>query len=452
MQSSLSLPNELLHYIIEYIAYTPPVPPGHASSKSLFKRASRELLELSVVDWRLRRACLPFLFANIKVLFNRDATNFKNYIALFSRFTKVLVIGSHSISGAGDQIMSQMIPQLAHLFFVELCDSRLRTDLLKTMLAHPTVASILVNDLPDESICNDDLSKIISGYQNNLHAFSPRFQLYSDRGMRLACLKLCDFDSHSLDSRLFSSRSLQGLEKIQVNQDADPLSPSLLSELSSIHPNLNECWLLEYELFRRRSSRQRTPFLSFFLEESQKQNLKQFFSIEEVGLHRSSGRPSHEWYVMALTLKITCSNASLLETLTLAASSFPKLKFLTLDLDSNAKAVYDISDLASVFARFSCLRVLYFCNVIRWISFEPTNLPSVQQMEHKVSLLTGCLAKTVKTLDSFHIDEHSHKGEKLGPCTDWSLQAWLHVLDSSREVGGTLLITNWGPKLPELEP
>ncbi|KAJ3835469.1 hypothetical protein F5878DRAFT_644331, partial [Lentinula raphanica] len=61
----MQLPNELLHSIIEYIAYTAVRPdlPSH----SLLRRASPELLALSVANWRLRQVCLPLLFANIRI-------------------------------------------------------------------------------------------------------------------------------------------------------------------------------------------------------------------------------------------------------------------------------------------------------------------------------------------------------------------------------------------------
>ncbi|KAJ3772881.1 hypothetical protein FB446DRAFT_845216 [Lentinula raphanica] len=450
MQLYSSLPNELLHSIIEYIAYVPIVP-GHSSfSKSWFRCASPELLVLSVVDRRLRRACLPFLFANIKVKTGWDAMNLKNHLALFSRFTKVLDIGIFpALPETGDQNISQILPQLKHLLYVELDDCRARTDLLRTIIAHPTVTSILVYDLPDESMCNDDLSKVISGcHTASDYAFSPHFQKYSNRGMRLASLKL---ESHlgSLNGSQFTSQNLFGLKEIQADMGDGLLQSSWLSVLSATHPNLSEFWLLNE---RHRSAHRTTPFLSSFLEESHRRDLRKFFFIEEVGLRRALGRSSQGWYVMKLILKTTESSTSLLEILTLAASSFPKLEVLTLNLGLH-KAMYDIGDLASVLALFSSLRVLYLGDVFRRINFESRNTPSVlrvdsrdirtvpkAQAEHKLSLLTSCLAKQVRTLDSFHIEEQGYEDGKLGyrRYRHWSLRGWLHVLNSNREVGGTL--------------
>ncbi|KAJ3964641.1 hypothetical protein EV361DRAFT_41936 [Lentinula raphanica] len=111
------------------------------------------------------------------------------------------------------------------------------------------------------------------------------------------------------------------------------------------------------------------------------------------------------------------------------------------------------SDSAPTLALFSSLRVLYLGHVFRRINFESRNTPSVlrvdsrdirtvpkAQAEHKLSLLTSCLAKQVRTLDSFHIEEQGYEDGKLGyrRYGHWSLRGWLHVLNSNREVGGTL--------------
>ncbi|KAJ3966456.1 hypothetical protein EV361DRAFT_935156, partial [Lentinula raphanica] len=156
--------------------------------------------------------------------------------------------------------------------------------------------------------------------------------------MRLASLKL---ESHlgSLNGSQVTSQNLFGLKEIQADMGDGLLQSSWLSVLSATHPNLSEFWLLNE---RHRSAHRTTPFLSSFLEESHRRDLRKFFFIEEVGLRRALGRSSQGWYVMKLILKTT-------ESSTFAASSFPKLEVLTLNLGLH-KAMYDIGDLASVLA------------------------------------------------------------------------------------------------------
>ncbi|KAJ3710794.1 hypothetical protein C8R42DRAFT_690337 [Lentinula raphanica] len=370
--------------------------------------------------------------------------NFRDCLALFSRFTKVLVIDCFSRSGTGDRILSQTLPQLEHLFFVELRNGATSPDLLRTILAHPTVTSVLVNNLPHESMRNDDLSKVIFDYQTARHAFTPHFQMYLNQGMRLACLELPILTPFGVVQSDF--KILNGLEKIQVHTsmvtDLELISSSWLSALSSMHPTLNEFWFLHYT--HDRSARQTTPFLSSFLEESRKQDLEKFITIRRFGLCRALAHASQEWHVMGLVLKPKLLCTSLLEILMLTASSFPKLKTLTLDLIL-LDTMHSINDFASVLARFPSLRVLCLKNVFRQINLE-SDMPLAQidsstngldvpkdHAEHQLLLLTSCLAKQVRTLDSIHIDEQSYEQDN-----PWSLRGWLHVLNGNREVGGTL--------------
>ncbi|KAJ3845412.1 hypothetical protein F5878DRAFT_599477 [Lentinula raphanica] len=451
MDSYLPLPNELLHSIIEYIAYTPTVP-GHPSSRSLFKQyASPELLVLSETNWHLRRACLPFLFANIKVKNNQDATNFKDYLALFSTFTKILVIGAFdSLHGnrIEDKTILHFLPQLQHLFSVELHDCHARTDLLRTIIAHPTVTSVLIHELPDESMCDDDLSKVLYGYQTSPCVFSPRFEMYSNRGMRLACLELFNLDS--LDKDQSNSEIFSGLEEIRMYMGVDLISSFWLSALLSTHSTLKDLWLLNYT--QHSPVHREIPFLSSFLEEAEKQDLEKFFLIRQVGLRRALGQTSsREWYVMELTLKTTYMSTSLIEILMLVACSFPKLEVLTVDLDLH-ETMYDIDVLASVLARFLSLRILYLDNFFRRITtFESREMPHVHRtgakdaleapkshVEHRLSLLTSRLAEQVRSLDSLHINEMGYEYDMVGSRRYWFFQGWLHVLNSKREVGGNL--------------
>ncbi|KAJ3816586.1 hypothetical protein F5880DRAFT_1512533, partial [Lentinula raphanica] len=154
MPSHLSLPNELLQAIIELIAYTPQLP--NSTSKSLLNSASPELLALSVANWQLRRICQPLLFANIRILRSKDAKKLKSdaHLKLLSKFTKFLAINMFFRSAeTGYSIVSQSLPQFKQLLRVELPGCRRRPALLKVILAHPTVTSVLVNELPDESLC-----------------------------------------------------------------------------------------------------------------------------------------------------------------------------------------------------------------------------------------------------------------------------------------------------------
>ncbi|KAJ3756202.1 hypothetical protein EV360DRAFT_72179 [Lentinula raphanica] len=130
-------------------------------------------------------------------------------------------------------------------------------------------------------------------------------------------------------------------------------------------------------------------------------------------------------------------NISYLEILALVASSFPKLECFHLIFRYYHDAILDIDDLGSVLACFSNLRVLYLCTAFKYFN----TMDGRAHDKSKLLLLTSILAKRIRTLDSIHINE-------MEPRATWNrirnfdlleyLRGWIHVLNSNRDVGGTL--------------
>ncbi|KAJ3711025.1 hypothetical protein C8R42DRAFT_728959 [Lentinula raphanica] len=448
------LPNELLHSIANYIAYTPNISNQRGSrNKSFFKHASPELLALSVVNWRLRRICLPFLLAYIKLRHDKDVKKLENDLSLCAKFTKNLVIGRFgALTQDGERITSRVVPRLEQLLNVELPDCWDRSDLLGIILAHPTVTSVLVNEEPHVSMRAHDLSKVILDYTNSTSAFSPQFTTYFERGMRLKCLGLA---TDSIDNRL-QSHHFPGLEEIKIYMFKADVSFSWLSPLSSTYPTLTRLWLLQID--KDSLTHNAPPFLSSLVVESQRQGLQHVFRILGVGLRRAKpvDQESQDWRVMGLALRTTSAHKLLIETLALVASVFPKLEFLTLDLDRHQET-YNIDELASVLARFSSLRVIYLECVYERLNFGPgnenlmrpvqrdgsTHSDSLDELraraESGLLLFTSRLVKQAKSLDLVHIDDMGYDSAgSTRPAIHWHLRGWLHVLNSNRDIGGTL--------------
>ncbi|KAJ3756553.1 hypothetical protein EV360DRAFT_84838 [Lentinula raphanica] len=262
---------------------------------SLYKSASRELIALFVANWQLRQVCAPLLFANIAIHFYQNIPRLEEDITFLSKFAKILVLGN---SDMGDEIISQNLHQFKQLFRVELRSCREKTVLLGKILAHPTVTSVLVNELPAKSICRRDLSKMILEGISTSKAFSPDVEEYFDQGMKLASLELCQLDS--LDDQ-FGSKIIPGLKGIQMHPGNDSVSFAFLPVLSSTNPTLRKIYLFDFHgcYFPRHT----LPFISSFIEECQRQDLKNFFQIACVALRREIGQPSHVWYVMDLDLR-----------------------------------------------------------------------------------------------------------------------------------------------------
>ncbi|KAJ3820085.1 hypothetical protein F5880DRAFT_1590569 [Lentinula raphanica] len=449
----LSLPNELLSSIVEHIAYSPTLPDSaHAELQSIsrFKRTSSELHRLSVANWQLRQICVPFLFADIKIRSAEDAVNMKGQLSLFSQFTKILVIDfdTYDSDRTENQIMDQFVAQLEHLSYVELQSYQYSPLLLKTLLVYPTIKSILIRTVPNESLHNDDLSKVIVDTLIYPLSFSNIGNCLKN-GMRLARLFL--YYGPTLLDEEFGSRKFPGLEEIVILMGSLSTPFSWLSDLASTNPTLNKL-----HIHRNQLPSLSITLLTSFDNECERQGLKTSFVVEHVNLRKASGQSSHDWDVIGFTMS-TNPNASLVNILSLVASSFPKLEILSLNITKN-KEHYDAGALSSVLARCSSLRVVYLKNVFKWLRFgsaiearcfplaRPTRRATTVTLEvlevlacAEIALLqlTALLAKQVRTLESFSINDTGH-GLNSRSAERWYLVGWLHVLSFDRKVGGTL--------------
>ncbi|KAJ3752486.1 hypothetical protein EV360DRAFT_88705 [Lentinula raphanica] len=343
MQPFKLLPNELLSSVLEHIAYTSILPDSpfksEGSFKSSFKCASRELLALSVADWRLRRVCLPFLFANIKLRNVEVVEKMKDQLAFFSKFTKFLVIGTcDALTTNEEDIISQILPQLKQLSYVELWGRSVygRTVLIKTLLAHPTVTSVLVPDVDHESMDDEDLSKVT--LQETYWQLCPR--RYFERGMKLVRLNI----DRSFDSQLFLSEMFAGPKEMRITM-SNAVTSSFLSALLSTFPTLEELWP---HAFGHHFDARTPSCICPSIKKSQWPSLNEHDLIRRIGLRRTIGQPSDEWHVMGIAMVASAShaNTSLLAKLGVVASSFPTVENVTLDFSMiRYKFVYALSTL-----------------------------------------------------------------------------------------------------------
>ncbi|KAJ3966367.1 hypothetical protein EV361DRAFT_575082 [Lentinula raphanica] len=563
MPHLLALPNEILPFIVGYIAHSPMLP-RRPEFTSQLKTASPELLALSVVNRRLRQVCLPFLFANIKITRDEDVEAMETRLSWFSKYTKGLAIddagnvdsaedsddadaddtddASHSaiddaddsedtddadaddtddasnsaiddagngddsdnaghaedsvmadtddtddtshsaiddaghaddsdnVGHAEDSVMAdtddtsqtmyqntiRFLSELEHLSYVELQDCR-SPEVLRNILAHPKVSVVRVRELPDESMHDCDLSNVILDSQtyDPSESFS-NVEKCLDSGMWLASLRIKHPDE--LDAE-FGLRSFPGLRGLHI--DVDLLLPSFdwLSTLSSTHTTLYRVMIRDVNSTGRHPSvLHQTTFLSSFDAKSRSQGLEGSFTVERIGLYRAL--PEQEWEVTGLALRTILRSASLVDIISLVASSFPRLEELMLNLDEGENS-YKIDDLASAFAHFSCLNFVHLSNVFKRLSFDFGNdaimtseLIDSSRLHEKVLINAACaesgirqlaaeLAKRIRTLYSFHIEDTGliMVFPRFVPDQQWHIEGWLHVLNGNRDVGGKLGIS-----------
>ncbi|KAJ3816903.1 hypothetical protein F5880DRAFT_1512232, partial [Lentinula raphanica] len=278
-------------------------------------------------------------------------------------------------------------------------------------------------------LCDDDLSKVILQSEPSYCAFSPMYKKYFNQGMQLMCLDL--YKPDSFDEQ-FGSMVFSGLKKIQMHMGIIPVSFSFLNHYFARHT---------------------PPFLSSFIQESrsQQQDLTKLFIVRKVGLHRAIGLSSQEWSIMGLTLDTTFASTSLIEILTLTASSFPKLENLTLNLDDH-KATYDVHEFGTAFKQFSSLKTVSLHRAFKILNFGSDELlPPVRQLNPRVALDTlvahvetgtlwysSWIAKVTKSLEAIYIEDKDYEDQTSFVGNYWQLVGWFHVVNGIRDIRGVL--------------
>ncbi|KIK64947.1 hypothetical protein GYMLUDRAFT_258496 [Collybiopsis luxurians FD-317 M1] len=451
---TMLLPDELLLSIVEYLAFLPKLPD---SGSFQFKRVSPELLSLSVVNRRLRRICLPFLFATIHIKKAEDVKKLKNYCSTSSLFLELIRVLDltrfYSRTEERLNIICQALPQLRRLSHVYLVSFEPSTTLFKAIVEHPSVLTVSTESLcgiPFECL-QSDLSKIVlKQIQLDLSCHSY-LELYPNQGLRIEQLEL--YNPHLLDKK-FGLRTFRGLQELTLRLPGYPVSFSWLPAFTAAHPQLHKLRLVDH---RRRYFMRHTPtFMGSFIDESHRHGLTHNFLIKEVGLNSSTERPSREWCVTSLEIATTFRSTSLIDILQLLASSFPAVETLTLDLTDH-KDSYRIDDIADALHRFPCLRHLRLIQIFKRLESgrnEPWQsqrvLDPADEFKNKKILpanvetgliwFTSRIAKRVRTLDAFYIDQRGFKHEQTGTGFGWLLSGWLQVIGGNRDVDGELKI------------
>ena len=85
----LALPDELLHCLVQYLAYEPALP-DQGSLTPNSERVSFDLLSLSQVNCQLRRLSLPFLLAYVHIKYFRHLDRLKGLIRSNADYAKLI--------------------------------------------------------------------------------------------------------------------------------------------------------------------------------------------------------------------------------------------------------------------------------------------------------------------------------------------------------------------------
>ncbi|KAE9406388.1 hypothetical protein BT96DRAFT_1014896 [Gymnopus androsaceus JB14] len=448
------LPEELVHDIFSYLAYHPELRKQCEPPELQFEPDSTDILSLSLVNRRLRRISLPFLFASLRIKGLKDVKKLRDHGPLFSKYTKMLILRMlFLLDKEGAEILRQSIPHLKRLSCIDV-RSELSIALLSALHEHPSVSTILVasmRKLPKGS-AQFDLSKVVLKQSELVDPSHCWLAPKMERGMKVSQLLI---RHPELFTDEFGLRTFNGLCELDLLMSYLPVTVSWLPEFTAAHPNLKKIRFI----YERKDffSCHKLPFISSFVEEACNKHLSDAYYITRLSITRPAicSTSAQEWRATGLTIII---KSSLIEILSLLYSSFPEIQTLVLGFEGKStRESYYIDDVIAILRLFSSLEILgLHCSFKRldfgrrkpWRALahvgntDQLEAPSAADIaEGGIFWYTSRIAQRIPSLQAFDIHEEAYYNEDNCCGGRWFVKGWLHVLNSpngGREVVGTL--------------
>ncbi|KAF9073634.1 hypothetical protein BDP27DRAFT_1417105 [Rhodocollybia butyracea] len=300
-----SLPDELLHKTVDYIAYAP----EYDEQRVAWFRtpSSDQVIALSVVSHRLRRISLPFLFAYVFIdsTVKAERRDWCNAYPSLSKLIQYVVYLPHfliSLSLSDSRMIQfngvsfyqdteaelsklwcDLLSALDGLLCIEVGRySRLNTAILQALHDHPTLSKIIIasfQDLPQEVSLDDLSSIIIKSLESDFNFNWDAFGSYLARGLKIEHMYM---DNSFLDDSQIQLLTFRGLQRISLGRCGIREPMAWLPRFVSSRPHLKAIeWLWPLRSDNIPSS------LSTLMDTSDLQGLSSStFQINSVGLSR----------------------------------------------------------------------------------------------------------------------------------------------------------------------
>ncbi|KIK69314.1 hypothetical protein GYMLUDRAFT_35391 [Collybiopsis luxurians FD-317 M1] len=444
------LPEELLHLLAEYLAYNPDpvqreVPDIH------FKHATAEIRAFSMVSRQLRRICLPFLFAYVRIKYFKGIRSFRDQVlsnAQFGDSIKTLTIG-RIVDKEGCDIVRELLPRLKRLSWIHFYDIETDAALFTAIHNQKNIQTVVIDSLSNlPRVDSLQLSKVLLRRFDILH---PRhLEPLMSRGMQVA--QLTSFYPYLLQEEfvIYGSKKFNGLRELDLQMClSDPITLSRLSEFTSAHPLLRKIRFKDDAIsyFNRNSS---LPFTLRFMEQvRQQEELSSAFDLTKVVISREPSAKGclREWVVTELKIVV---KKSLDQILPIVRSSFPKLSVLSLEF--MGLLAYQIDDLINLIRTFPSLRAVGLWNSFAHLRFgkrkpwkrlratinQNYKMPGAVMAEAGMLWYTTRIAQAIPSLHAFFVHER-----EFPRVPGWQVNGWFTVQvspqDGSRSVVGRLV-------------
>ncbi|KAF5384595.1 hypothetical protein D9757_007441 [Collybiopsis confluens] len=471
----LELPDELLHQVIAGIAHLPQPPeyplgikarfPDPAQQLPGFKRNSRQLRSLSLVNRRLRQICFPFLFEYLHI----NSSNWRDIHAEFNRssfrfivdplnsvYSRVISFhGWNSDEADSSNLLCEFLPRLARLLRV-YWNSKFYNpaQVAEAFENHATLSTVLLTStkfLP--KFVSHPLSKfIVQEFEVNCDEDASEEEqidedYYFPNNLRLN--RLIIHHPEMLTHHRFNTRRYTGLHELTLYDAVSSISFSWFSDFVDAHPTLSHIWFYNKAYKEMpHSVVQIPPFLNPLLDKFRQPEIIEFFSIHSLKLSRDITKDSTDWIVTGIQIyahqkaredaddddseedeaagngtngneagssalpKVddTNSGLSLIDMLLLVYSSFRKVEILELYLAQYQRET-PFRRLVSVLSRFRSLRIVTWNNALFHLAINPKWNPPLSFME--LVFYRTCLAFRAQDMLTLCADAMAKRLPKL---------------------------------------
>ncbi|KAE9382961.1 hypothetical protein BT96DRAFT_1009815 [Gymnopus androsaceus JB14] len=413
-----SLMTELLHEILDYIAYER----NALREQGIvgFKRPTKDLVSLSLVNRRIREIASPFLFKHAQIDRGFKVVRLLEWCHCYPELSKLVKIMRFDGLGYSEdscpenvQLWLRLLPCLPSLDRIEVGDYGYPNSIiLEAMHKHSKVSSIIFDNFKQmpTDVHLPNMSKIIvKCYEFLQKDFSKVAFSYFVQGMVVNELVIPRFDwfDRYLATEHEAINVFSGLRKITLGTSDRDISLSELPRfITSCCPNV------EFIQFIGTGGHlDGVPSISGFFQrllEIDERGWMVGDKIRTTLSRQSTTMPSEslgQWLIIEMFLHIKCS---LYDILSLICEFFPNLEHL--ELLFNWNEMYHIDDAVKSLEHFRSLRTLVTSNLFRQLYSEqpnptrPANFPAGD--EARVLWYASRIVQGIPSLETFHFDEH----------------------------------------------
>ncbi|KAE9390523.1 hypothetical protein BT96DRAFT_1024509 [Gymnopus androsaceus JB14] len=394
-----------------------------------WRYANKDLISFSVANRKVRRICLPFLFACVKIEAGKDSGRLAYQCTANEAFA-LAIRSLHLLSSSepeDNSTLCLLLPHLRNLSQINMGSSRVTLNIpLLTAINSNPVSTIIVPSLAhfDTALLKaelrpSDLTKIVFFptvfCNDNDYSEVEKYLMF---GVRVNHLYV---KATALLYGSFGGRKFTGLRELHINLDASPIAVSWLSDFAHGHPLLKKISFSRYSVRGAMHRDAILPFIKPFVEEVGDEGEIKGFAITRVdpGSEVVAKGPFREWYITGLYIRISKWSAG--RILNLAHTFFPRIEIFTMHLPRSTVA----DELIDSLRVFSSLRVVGFLRPFRLLAFsnqaplpEP---PSHVEVESAIIQYTSRIAQHIPTIEGFFIN-----GLRVGRGRNF-LKGWLFV-------------------------